>query len=60
MSTKERMRQSWRKAEKEGRTHLGPKPAGPMPKSFLHFATVEEWEQHRREVKEAQEQGAPF
>lgn len=38
-----------------------PMPPGPMPKTLSHFATVEEWEQHRKEVKEAQEKyQAPF
>jgi hypothetical protein len=38
----------------------GPKPKGPMPKTFSHFSTVEEWERHRKEVEQAQKDGVPF
>jgi hypothetical protein len=52
--------EKWRNAEFEGRTHLGPKPPGPAPKTFSHFATVEEWWQHQEAVKRAQQEGSPF
>jgi hypothetical protein len=52
--------EKWRNAEFEGRTHLGPKPPGPALKTLSHFATVEEWEQHRKQVQQAQQSGAKF
>lgn len=39
---------------------IKPRPAGPMPKTLSHFATVEEWQKHKEEVVEAQRNGTPF
>lgn len=60
MSNREQCEKAWRAAEFEGRTHLGPKPSGPMPKTLDYFKTEAEWEQHREQVKQAQQDGSPF
>lgn len=48
--------EKWRNSDKT----IKPRQPGPMPKTFSHFATKEEWDQYRREVEQAQQAGAPF